>query len=79
MSSSVDSVLTQALDLNPKQRALVVKSLLSSIDPPPEESNEQAWMILAKNRLDELEKGDVEPVSWGEMKRRVRAGSRAST
>ncbi len=72
-ASSVESVLNQALSLNPSQRALIARSLITSIDAPPEEGVEAALLELARKRLAQLDSGEVEPVSWESIKSRVRA------
>ena len=39
---------------------------------PIEENVEKEWLELAKKRLTEFENKEVEPVSWEEIKKRIR-------
>jgi len=58
--------------MSPSERALLAHSLISSLDEPVEEDVDQEWIKLAKKRLAEIEKGEVSPISWEELKRKVR-------
>ncbi len=73
MTSKLETVLSEALTLSPSQRAMLARSLISSIDAPPEEGVEEAWLALARKRLAELDSGEVEPVSWESIKDSIRA------
>lgn len=77
MTSKLESVLNEALTLNTSQRAMLARSLISSIDAAPEEGVEAAWMDLARKRLAELDSGEVKPVSWESIKDQVRASRRS--
>ena len=70
--TKVESLLNDALSMNPYDRAMIAHCLISSIDHPPEENVEQAWLTLAEKRLSELENHEVEPVSWNELKQKIR-------
>ena len=72
MTSKVESVLNEALSMSPSERAMVAHCLISSIDEPADENVEQEWLTLARKRLAELESGEVKPVTWDELKRRIR-------
>ena len=51
---------------------MIAHCLISSIDEPTEENVEKEWLELAQKRLNELENEEVEPVSWEEIKERIR-------
>jgi len=72
-TNKLEAVLTQALALSPSQRAQLARSLISSIEGPPEEGAEAAWLDLARKRLAELDSGEIEPVTWDSIKQRIRA------
>jgi putative addiction module component (TIGR02574 family) len=72
MSKSANEVLAEALALPADARVMLAESLLESLDEPAEVVAE-AWRVEAHRRLAEIENGEVEPVSWEE----VRAGMRA--
>lgn len=65
-------MINEALSMSPSERALLAHSLISSLDEPVEEDVDQEWIKLAKKRLAEIEKGEVSPISWEELKRKVR-------
>jgi putative addiction module component (TIGR02574 family) len=54
-------LIEQAIALPVEERALVVDSLLRSLNPPQSEIDAQ-WAIEAKRRLAELRSGTVEAV-----------------
>ena len=54
-------LIEQAIALPVEERALVVDSLLRSLNPPQSEIDAQ-WATEAKRRLSELRSGKVEPV-----------------
>lgn len=72
MSSELETALNQALALSPSQRAVLARILISSIDAPPENGVEDAWLDLARTRLAELDSGAVTPVSWESIKKYAR-------
>lgn len=73
MSTKVEFLLNEALSLSSSERANIAHCLISSIDEPVEENVDQEWIGLAKKRLLELKNGEVKPVSWNEIKEKVRA------
>ena len=72
MPSKVDFILNEALSLTSSERALLAHCLITSIDDQPEQAVEQEWVKLAQKRLSELASGSVLPVSWNELKQKVR-------
>ncbi|HBG95984.1 MAG TPA: addiction module protein [Chromatiaceae bacterium] len=54
-------LIQQAIALPVEERALVVDSLLRSLNPPQSEIDAQ-WVVEAKRRLAELRSGKVEAI-----------------
>ena len=63
----------EALGLPPEDRAKLAQKLLLSLDALSEEESEQAWLIEADRRARELDRGDVQPISADEVRRKARA------
>ena len=61
-------ILKNAKALSPRDKALVARCLLASLDDPPDESVEEAWLDLARERFDEIKSGKVEALSWETIK-----------
>ena len=72
MTSKVEFLLNEALTMSPTERAMIAHFLISSIDEPTEDDVDQEWLKLAQKRLSELENNKVTPVSWDELKKKVR-------
>ncbi len=58
----LDSVLQEALALNPAEQAELVDKLLSNLEKSDREIDE-AWANEAENRLDAYERGELKAVS----------------
>ena len=63
----------EALRLPPEDRAKLAQKLLLSLATLSEEESEQAWLIEAGRRARELDRGDVQPISADEVRRKARA------
>lgn len=63
----------EALRLPLEERAKLAQKLLLSLDTLTEEEVEQAWLIEADRRARELDRGDIQPVSADEVRRKARA------
>ncbi len=68
-------IIEEAQALPVEQRAMVVDSLLRTLNPPDAEMDKQ-WISVAKRRLSELRSGRVNPVPGEEVfaKARERLG-----
>ena len=64
-----------ALDLPPNERADLARKLLLSLDDPSEEELAQTWLLEAEQRAGEIDRGEVEPVSAEEVRRKARIWS----
>ena len=63
----------EALGLPPEDRAKLAQKLLLSLDNLSEEELEQAWLVEADRRARELDRGDVQPISADEVRRKARS------
>ncbi|MCB2263655.1 MAG: addiction module protein [Candidatus Thiosymbion ectosymbiont of Robbea hypermnestra] len=59
-------LIDEAVSLPVEKRALLLDSLLRSLNQPEPEIDKK-WMAVAKRRLTEMRSGSVEPVSGQEV------------
>jgi putative addiction module component (TIGR02574 family) len=71
MSDSAAELFKQALDLEEKDRAALAGLLLSSLEAEPDEGVEEAWRAEIARRVEELEAGTAETVTWDEVKAKL--------
>lgn len=67
---NIDQIAAAALQLPPKQRALLAESLWGSLADPyayPIEMEEADAFILAQERDRQIESGEVQPLSHAEI------------
>ena len=69
----LQTVEHEALRLPLEDRAKLAQKLLLSLDTLAEEELQQAWLIDASRRAQELDRGDVKAISAEEVRRRARA------
>jgi hypothetical protein len=72
---SIDQIAAEALRLPPKERAMLAESLWESLVDPfevPVSAGDSEAVALAIERDRQLELGDVQPISHGEMMARLR-------
>ena len=72
MAANFKKVIENIKELSADERALVAHCLISSLETHHEEGVEEAWADLAEKRYAELVSGDVEGISWEEVKREVK-------
>jgi putative addiction module component (TIGR02574 family) len=63
-------LIAEAISLPVEERALVVDSLLRSLNPPDSEIDKK-WAAVAKQRLKELRSGEVTAVPGEEVFKRI--------
>jgi putative addiction module component (TIGR02574 family) len=67
-----NDLLDRALRLSESQRADLAGRLIESLDQPSDEEGiEAAWSDEIRDRLDQIDSGEVEAVPWEEAKRRI--------
>ena len=67
MGSEAQKILEQALALPEDQREELVSALSDSLSPEPATLGPE-WSAEVKGRVEEIRSGEVEPVSWAEVK-----------
>ncbi|MGH1462720.1 MAG: addiction module protein [Neptuniibacter sp.] len=72
MSAAFDKVIDEIDELSPKEKALVAHRILESLDSQQDQGTEQAWKELSEQRLQSFNSGDVEGVSWDEVKQTIK-------
>ena len=68
---STAEIIRQAQSLPVEERAMVVDSLLRSLNPPDPDIDRK-WIAVAARRLEELRSGRVKPVPGEEVFAKIR-------
>ena len=74
--TSFDKLQKEALALSLQQRAMLAESLLKSLPPPDSLSADSDELEEEHRRNDEIESGQVQPISQTELFEHVRAKRR---
>ena len=72
MSAVFKQVVENIENLSSDEKALVAHCLISSLEVRHDDNVDQAWGELAQKRFRELKSGEVEGVSWKEIKKRIK-------
>lgn len=67
---STKEIIDQATSLPTEERAVVIDSLLKTLNPTNDEIDRK-WIEVAKKRLDELRSGEVKPIPGEEVFRKI--------
>ncbi|HEX3086378.1 MAG TPA: addiction module protein [Pyrinomonadaceae bacterium] len=73
MSTRADTILGTALELPADDRARIAAELIASLDEGEDPDVEAAWASEIERRIDEVESGEAETISWEEARARIRA------
>lgn len=73
MTQEADDLLKKALTLPPNERATLAGSLIDSLEEEDEGSVQDAWDDEIARRIEELDSGKAETISWDEVRRRIAA------
>lgn len=71
MTSQAEKLFEDAMSLPPESRAALAGSLLSSLEPGADEDAATAWRAEVARRLEEIDSGQVQAVSWEEARPRI--------
>lgn len=71
MSTTMDELLRQALELEPKAREELATLLLESVPTDSPEEVEAAWEATIRRRVQELESGGVKTIPWAEVRKKL--------
>ncbi|MCG8344693.1 MAG: addiction module protein [Chlorobiales bacterium] len=72
---NLDKIASEALRLNPRERAVLAEAIWESLEDPyfiPNDMSEKEALALAKQREKEIEQGDAVPLSHKELMDRLR-------
>jgi putative addiction module component (TIGR02574 family) len=67
----IQTVLADALRLDPDARAELVAEILASLDGPADEDAESAWDAEIERRIHAIEAGEIPLEPWDSVKRRI--------
>jgi putative addiction module component (TIGR02574 family) len=73
MTTKSEFILNEVLTMSPDERARIARCLIQSLEEPCAEDVDEQWIQLAQKRLEELEDGSVQSVTWEEIKKKVRS------
>lgn len=62
----MNDIISAAESLPVRERALIVDSILKTLNKPDPDVDQQ-WLVVAKERLEELRSGQVEAISGDEV------------
>lgn len=68
----VRQIIEGAKYLNAKEKAMVAHCMISLLETRQDEGVDQDWAELANKRFGELVSGEVESVSWEDIKKKVK-------
>ena len=68
MSLTVDELLKQALELEPRAREELATLLLESVPAEPQDEIDAVWEATIQRRVQELASGDVETIPWEDVR-----------
>jgi putative addiction module component (TIGR02574 family) len=71
VTQEADDLLKKALTLPPNERATLAGSLIESLEEVDEASVQDAWDDEIARRIEELDSGKAETISWDEVRRRI--------
>ncbi len=71
MSTLTNDLFKKALDLNENDRATLAGILIESLEERPIEEHESVWRAEISRRIQELDSGEVETISWEDVKARL--------
>lgn len=71
MAKSARELFEEAMGLDPKERATLMRLLVDSLDADSEEGAEAAWQAEIERRIAELDSGQVQAVPWEELRARL--------
>jgi putative addiction module component (TIGR02574 family) len=70
---NLKQIENQALDLPEEERAQLAQRLILSLESLNDEGLEKEWLLEAKRRAVEIDKGEVQPVPAEEVRKKAQA------
>lgn len=69
MARSAAEILKDTLALPPEARAEIADALFESLDDPADQDVERAWSAEIARRMQQIDAGEVQLVTWSEARR----------
>ncbi len=76
MAPLTRQLLDRALKLPISDRAYLIGSLIESLDTQQDAKAQQLWEAEIVRRIDEMDQGSVNPMSWPRVRTRLRGALR---
>jgi|GEM_PF-3133096 putative addiction module component (TIGR02574 family) len=70
--NTFNEILTSALSLDERERALIAEKIISSLDSQIDLQSEKYWQTEIENRVKEIDNGYVNLIGWEEAKKRLK-------
>lgn len=67
----MERVIEDVQTLSTNEKNNLMKFLIASLDETHDNDSDQQWANLAKQRYQEIESGNVQTVSWDDIKQKV--------
>ena len=71
MAKSARELFEEAMRLDPRERATLMRLLVDSLDAESEEGAEEVWRAEIERRIAELDSCQIQAVSWEELRARL--------
>ena len=71
MARSARELFEEAMRLDAKERATLMRLLVDTLDIESEEGSEDAWRAEIDRRVAELDAGTVDTIPWEELRARL--------
>jgi putative addiction module component (TIGR02574 family) len=72
MNNSVEHIIEQALQIPPKERAIIAERLISSLEREVDFEVEAAWQKEVQQRIADVDNGNAVCIPWEEAKKLLR-------
>ena len=70
---NLKQIENQALEFSEEERAQLAQRLILSLESSNDEGLEKEWLLEAKRRAVEIDKGEVQPVPAEEVRKKAQA------
>ena len=70
--NSFNEILTSALSLDERERALIAEKIILSLDTEIDLQSEKYWQTEISNRVKEIDNGYVNLIEWEEAKKSLK-------
>ena len=71
MSETLKYLMDNISQLSTQEKAIAAHCLLSSMNSNSDDNVDKEWLRLAEQRSAELASGDVEPLTWTQIKQEL--------